>query len=85
MTNAASLLASDTHAALTVDFLSWLAREPRFYNEVMDAWRTSCPRLSVWEDSVAAGLVNRRTQGGRPFVEVTQLGSELLAIAGHRL
>lgn len=44
-------------AMLTVQFLAWLAAQPRSYHETMDAWRSSCPRLSVWEDAVGAGLV----------------------------
>ena len=39
------------------EFLSWIARRPRTYPETMEAWRTSCPRLSVWEDAVSDGLV----------------------------
>jgi hypothetical protein len=48
---------TDILQPLTLDFLGWLARGPRPYAEVMDAWRTSCPRLTVWEDAVEAGLV----------------------------
>ena len=44
-------------AMLTVEFLAWLAARPRSYEETMDAWRSSCPRLSVWEDALSAGLV----------------------------
>jgi hypothetical protein len=44
-------------AYLTLQFLGWLAEHPRNYAEVMDAWRTSCPRLSIWEDALADGLV----------------------------
>ena len=35
---------------LVLDLVEWVAKEPRTYAEVMDAWRTSCPRLTVWED-----------------------------------
>jgi hypothetical protein len=48
---------------LTLQFLAWIGEAPRPYGEVMDAWRTSCPRLSIWEDAVADGLVEVR--GGR--------------------
>jgi len=47
---------------LTVQFLHWLADRPRSYAEVMEAWRSTCPRLSVWEDAFGAGLV--RYDGG---------------------
>lgn len=42
---------------LTLQFLAWIDEAPRSYGEAMDAWRTSCPRLSIWEDALAAGLV----------------------------
>ncbi|MBV8914083.1 MAG: hypothetical protein JOZ05_13715 [Acetobacteraceae bacterium] len=38
-------------------FLAWIAARPRTYGETMDAWRTSCPRLAVWEEATAEGLV----------------------------
>jgi hypothetical protein len=40
------------------DLVKWVAEQPRPYDEVMDAWRTSCPRLTVWEDAVDAGYVS---------------------------
>jgi len=47
---------------LTLQFLDWIAATPRTYGDVIDAWRTSCPRLPVWEEAIAKGLV-RRTNG----------------------
>ncbi|MDR3538875.1 MAG: hypothetical protein P4L71_20440 [Acetobacteraceae bacterium] len=44
-------------AALLHQMLAWIAARPRLYGETMDAWRTSCPRLTVWEDAMDAGLV----------------------------
>ena len=43
--------------ALTTDMLEWLAEEPRSYAETLDVWKTSCPRLSIWEDALADGLI----------------------------
>jgi hypothetical protein len=43
--------------ALTLQFLAWVADGPRTYGEAMDAWRSTCPRLSIWEDAVRDGLV----------------------------
>jgi len=64
---------------LTLDFLQWLAAGPKPYAEVMEAWRTSCPRLTVWEDAVDAGHVVRKSvAGGQPIVEVTASGRRLL-------
>jgi len=71
---------SDILAPLTLDFLAWLAAEPRDYIDVMDAWRTSCPRLTVWEDAIDAGLITRVHVPGRPIsVELTPRGKALLA------
>ena len=39
---------SETLTPLIRDFLTWIDAEPRAYADVMDVWRTSCPRLSVW-------------------------------------
>lgn len=44
---------------LIQDFLRWLTAGPKPYCEVMETWRTSCPRLTVWEDAVDEGLVVR--------------------------
>jgi hypothetical protein len=71
---------SDVLAPLTLDFLAWLATEPRDYIDVMDAWRTSCPRLTVWEDAIDAGLIMRRHIAGQPVrIELTLRGEALLA------
>jgi len=49
---------------LTLQFLAWLDSEPRTYGEAMDAWRSTCPRLSVWEDALAGGLIQVDSNGG---------------------
>ncbi len=51
---------SDPVEALILDFIEWLAEAPRDYAGTMAAWRTSCPRLPVWEESVERGFVARR-------------------------
>lgn len=45
--------------ALVLDLLASLEAGARPYSEVMEAWRTSCPRLPVWEDTVDQGLIRR--------------------------
>jgi hypothetical protein len=71
---------SDVLTPLTLDFLAWLAAEPRDYADVMDAWRTSCPRLTVWEDAIDADLVSRTHIAGQPIrIALTQRGKALLA------
>jgi hypothetical protein len=48
---------SDPAHALTLQFLAWVANGPRTYAEAMEAWRSTCPRLSIWEDAILDGLV----------------------------
>ena len=60
--------------ALILDLLEWLADEERTYEEVMGAWRTSCPRLPVWEDSNDRGLVTTAQANGRLIVRITPAG-----------
>ena len=47
----------DAAPRLMLRFLLWVADRPRTYQQTMDAWRTSCPRISVWEDALIDGLV----------------------------
>lgn len=60
--------------ALILDLLAWLSTTPRSYEETMQAWRTSCPRLPVWEDSLDRGLI---TTDGHS-VQLTPAGLALL-------
>jgi hypothetical protein len=50
---------------LTRDFLAWVARRPRSYADAMEAWRSSCPRFTIWEDAIADGLIGEERGGGR--------------------
>jgi hypothetical protein len=50
-------------STLTEQFLIWVADRPRTYADAMEAWRSTCPRLSIWEDAVRDGLV-RLENGG---------------------
>ncbi len=50
---------TETHFPLILDLVEWVNKRPRQYGDVMDAWRTSCPRLPVWEDTVDLGFVER--------------------------
>jgi hypothetical protein len=54
------VLRSGLMEALTRDLLAWISKTPRTYRETMDAWRTSCPRLSIWEDAVGEAFVQIR-------------------------
>jgi hypothetical protein len=63
---------------LILDLLQWVAGRDRSYEEVMDAWRTSCPRLPVWEEANDRGLISTERVNGRSFVRVTPAGLALL-------
>jgi hypothetical protein len=60
------------------DLLEWLSKRERTYDEVMDAWRTSCPKLPVWEDANDRALVAMQEVKGRRIVIVTQAGQTFL-------
>lgn len=68
----------DTVESLLLDLLEWIGPEPRPYDEVLDAWRTSCPRLPVWEDANERGLVACHRAEGVRFVSVTPAGWQQL-------
>jgi hypothetical protein len=72
---------SDPVDSLVLDLLEWMGPEPRPYTEVLDAWRTSCPRLPVWEEAHARGFVVRRRGG---VVAVSAAGREHLQNALRR-
>jgi D-3-phosphoglycerate dehydrogenase len=69
---------------LILDLLEWVAKGDRSYEDVMSAWRTSCPRLPVWEDANDRGLVMTAEADGRTIVKVTASGFALLEQC-HRL
>ena len=62
-----------TAAAPTLQLLTWIAEQPRSYSETIDVWRSSCPRLTLWEDALSD-----------EFVRVAR-GSVLLTAAGRAL
>jgi hypothetical protein len=66
----------------TLEFLAWVARRPRTYAETMEAWQTSCPRNSVWEDALGDGLIHLADGVSRPTghaaVTLTSRGRALL-------
>ena len=75
---------ADTADPLVLDFVEWIAREPRLYSEVIATWRTSCPRLTIWEDAVDGGYVARETQPGVGLIiAVTADGERLLRTNGR--
>lgn len=64
---------------LILDLLQWLQDRPKPYAEVMEAWRTSCPRLTVWEDAIDAGYIVRQPKGASTMIAITEAGRQHLA------
>ncbi|KRR22039.1 hypothetical protein CQ14_39040 [Bradyrhizobium lablabi] len=70
---------SETTDPLVLDLVEWIAREPRPYSEVIETWRTSCPRLTIWEDAVDRGYVARQPVAGEGVrIAVTARGKQFL-------
>lgn len=70
----------DATAALTLQFLDWVAGGRRSHADVMETWRSSCPRLSIWEDALLAGLV--RYDPASRTIELTDRGLATLGRDG---
>jgi hypothetical protein len=69
---------------LILDLLEWIGREPRCYAEVIDVWRTSCPRLTVWEDAMDRGFAVREHAPGREvMIRLTDAGRDFLREHGR--
>jgi hypothetical protein len=69
---------------LVLDFVEWIAHEPRLYAEVVGTWKTSCPRLTIWEDAADRGYVVRESIAGFGLVvTVTEDGERLLRANGR--
>jgi len=50
---------------IMLQFLAWVADRPRNYRDTMEAWHSTCPRLSVWEDAIIDGLVRLENNADR--------------------
>ena len=72
---------SDTVEPLVLDLLEWIGRGPRPRSEVLEAWRTSCPRLPVWEEANARGFLDHAhpAEGGEEMISVSASGRAHLA------
>ena len=70
------------NAALTRQFLEWIAAAPHTYAEALETWRSSCPRHTIWEDAIADGLVDcTGTQDAR--LALTSRGWAALGRTAH--
>ena len=65
---------TDPVEALILDLLDWLTLRERTYEEVMAAWRTSCPRLPVWEEANDRGLIMREEVNDNSMIRVSSAG-----------
>jgi hypothetical protein len=69
---------SNTVDSLILVLLEWMGPNPP-YAEVLEAWRTSCPPLPVWEDANDRGFIARHHEPGRgALVSVSAAGAEHL-------
>ncbi len=69
---------------LVRDLVAWVDKEARPYAEVLDAWRTSCPRLTVWEEASDRGFVERISVQGRGiYVAATEAGRAFVKSFGN--
>ena len=75
---------ADTSDPLVLDLVEWIARQPRLYSEVIETWRTSCPRLTIWEDAVDRGYVARQPIAGVGVrIAITPDGEKFLRAHGR--
>ena len=75
---------TDPTNALVLDLVEWIAQRPRPYDDVMEAWRSSCPRLTIWEDALDRGLVaHEQVVGADAVVNVTARGRIFLKEHGR--
>jgi hypothetical protein len=60
---------------LILDLLEWIGPRPRPYADILEAWRTSCPRLPVWEEANVRGFIAQHHEPGQAaYVSVSALG-----------
>jgi hypothetical protein len=69
---------------LILDLLEWIGPRPRPYAKVVEAWRTSCPRLPVWEEANQRGFIDHLHEPGLPAL-VAVTGSGRAHLRQHRL
>jgi hypothetical protein len=75
---------SEDNQALVLDLVEWVAIKPRLCCDFMEAWRTSCPRLTIWEDAQEQNLVKRyRDEKGMVVIAATEAGCRLLETSGR--
>ena len=69
----------ETVDALILDLLEWMGPDPRRYDDVLEVWRTSCPRLPVWEEARDRGYITRCSGPGlTQLITVSPAGADHL-------
>jgi hypothetical protein len=65
---------------LMLEFLTWISSRRRTYGEAMEAWQTTCPRHTVWEDALIEGFIQFENGGllDQAEVTLTSLGRAIL-------
>ncbi len=65
---------------LMLEFLSWVSSRRRTYAEAMNAWQSTCPRHTIWEDAIIDGLIQLNGAGTchDPEVALTPRGKAYL-------
>lgn len=66
-----------SHDALTLQMLDWIEQGKPSYAEVLDVWKSTCPRLTIWEDACASGFVDAAA-GMAGKVSLTEKGKRFL-------
>jgi hypothetical protein len=71
---------SESANLLMLEFLAWIANRRRTYGDVMNAWQSTCPRHTIWEDALIDGYVqvHRSSAQSGPEVTLTATGRALL-------
>ena len=64
--------------SLILDLIEWVEVRDRTYQDTLEAWRTSCPRLPVWEDAIERGLVTTVIVNRSCLVRASAQGMTLL-------
>jgi len=65
--------------ALVIDLLEWIGPQTKPYAVVIDALRTSCPRLPVWEEANARGyIIREHVEGIGTLISVSPIGLAIL-------
>ena len=68
---------------LMLEFLSWISDRRRTYTEAMNAWQSTCPRHTIWEDAMIDGYIELKRHQTAQDPEVTLTANGLALLNGH--